>query len=394
MDSLFYLALRYILFHRLKSSILVLCVSLSIFLPLVGKTVLDNVEVELRSRARSTPYVVGAKGSRFDLTLHALYLDVAPPETIDYAVYRMMREAKPGNVIAIYRNHVIQDGLPLVGIGLEYFEFRQLELDSGKWFGRIGHCVIGSEVAKRLQIGVGDKVLSKPGNDVNLAGATPVKMEVTGILKPAGSSDDGAVFTDLKTAWVIDGLGHGHQDIEKEHDPNLFLERKENAATVNQGVVPYIEITDENVSTIHFHGDTNTFPLTAVLLDPRDEKSATLLKSRIENDPASGLQMVRPETVIGQLLSRILKVKTLFDVGSVTLLATTLLFLVLNTVLSIRLRKREMTTLYKIGCGRLAIFGLFLSEYLIIFLVSLLLASAMTWVSVDWLQAVVLRAIR
>ena len=50
----------------------------------------------------------------------------------------------------------------------------------------------------------------------DLAGDYPLKMKVVGILAASNSADDGAVFVDLKTQWVIEGFGHGHQDLESE----------------------------------------------------------------------------------------------------------------------------------------------------------------------------------
>ena len=47
----------------------------------------------------------------------------------------------------------------------------------------------------------------------DLSAEYPLKMRVTGILAPTGTPDDLAVFTDVKTAWVIDGIGHGHDDL-------------------------------------------------------------------------------------------------------------------------------------------------------------------------------------
>lgn len=394
MDSILYLAYRYVVYHRFKSIILVLCVTFAIFLPISGKAVLDNLQAELRSRAQQTPYVIGAKGSQFDLALHALYLDVDPPATFGYNHFRMVRENRPGTLVPLYRTHTVQGDKPVVGTDLYYFEYRQLELAEGHLFQRIGHCVIGADVASQLEVGLGDALISKPQNDVNLAGATPVKMEIVGILQPTGTADDNAVFTDIKTTWVIDGLGHGHEDVETVHDPNLFLDRDERSATVNQGVLPYIEITDENVHTFHFHGDPDDFPLTAILLFPKSEKAATMLQGAIDNAPEAPLQMITPDDVIDQLVDRILKVKSLFDLATLTIVLITALFLVLNTALSIRLRQREMLTMYKIGCSRFVIFGLYFWEYLIILLTSLALALAMAFAVNAILQDWVVRIIR
>lgn len=394
MDSILYLAFRYVIYNRIKSVILVLCVTFSIFLPITGKAVLDKLESELRSRAETTPFVIGARGSQFDLALHSLYFDVESPSVVGYSAYRFARKQKPGLLIPIYRSHVVREGKPVVGTDLSYFDLRGLQFSEGDVFGRIGHCVVGAQVARELGLSVGDKLISKPENDVNLAGATPVRMEIVGVLKPSGTADDNAVFTDIKTTWVIDGLGHGHQDLKSEDDPNLFLDKDKHMATANKGVLPYIEITDENVDTVHFHGDPDEFPLTAIILVPRDDKSATMLQGEIDNQKEILLQMIEPRIIIDQLVTRILKIKSLFDLATVTIILVTVLFLSLNIALSVRLRQREMVTMYKIGCGRFTIIGLYFWEYLIIFLTSILIALGLSFAVVSLLKEWVIQVIR
>ena len=61
-----------------------------------------------------------------------------------------------------------------------------------------------------LGLGPGDSLVSSPENFFDLAGVYPLKMEIVGVLETSDSPDDLAVFTDLKTNWIIMGLGHGH----------------------------------------------------------------------------------------------------------------------------------------------------------------------------------------
>ena len=56
-------------------------------------------------------------------------------------------------------------------------------------------------------------MLSSPAGAFDVAGTFPLKMKVVGVLAPTGTADDEAVFVDLKTAWVIAGLAHGHTDV-------------------------------------------------------------------------------------------------------------------------------------------------------------------------------------
>ena len=393
MDSLIYLALKYVCHYWVKSVILVLCITLAIFLPIAGTAVLDQVQTELQSRADSTPKVIGAKGSRFDLTLHALYFDVVPPETFRYEVDKTVRDFGYGRVLPIYRTyHVGEDKTPIVGVKLSYFDFRDLQIAAGDLFGRIGHCVLGSNVAARLNKSVGDDFVSQPQRAEDITSAGNVKFQVVGILKSSGTSDDDVAFVDIKSSWIIDGFGHGHEDVETVHDRDKLLSRDDNSAIVNESVAKFIEITDENVGSFHFHALLSKLPISALIVDPIDEKSATFLTDKINE--IDELQIVEPSVEIEKLIDKIFRVKTLFNIASAAIFIVTGLFLILNTLLSIRLRSREMITMYKIGCGQFTIVGLFVWEYLIVILLSVLLALMFSYATVAYVQQMILQMIR
>ena len=77
----------------------------------------------------------------------------------------------------------------------------------------LGEAVLGAAAARGLGVVAGDSIISSPENVFDLAGVYPLKMKVVGILEPTFTADDSAVFVDIKTAWIIGGLGHGHQDL-------------------------------------------------------------------------------------------------------------------------------------------------------------------------------------
>jgi putative ABC transport system permease protein len=79
----------------------------------------------------------------------------------------------------------------------------------------MGECVLGCRAAEDAAVGPGGHVLSSPESVFDLAGVYPLRMKVVGVLKPAGTPDDLAVFVDVKTTWVIVGLAHGHQDLSR-----------------------------------------------------------------------------------------------------------------------------------------------------------------------------------
>ena len=82
MSGVMFLARRYLAFHRVQTLIVVGCITATIYLPVVMHLLLADFQKQLTSRGESTPLVIGAAGSRFDLALHALYFETQPPRSI------------------------------------------------------------------------------------------------------------------------------------------------------------------------------------------------------------------------------------------------------------------------------------------------------------------------
>ena len=77
MSRVFSLAWRYVLHHRFKSLLMILCIVLTLLMPIALSILLSSFNRQIVARADATPLVVGAKGSRVDLTMHALYFPVS-----------------------------------------------------------------------------------------------------------------------------------------------------------------------------------------------------------------------------------------------------------------------------------------------------------------------------
>jgi putative ABC transport system permease protein len=184
------------------------------------------------------------------------------------------------------------------------------------------------------------------------------------------------VFVDLKTAWVIQGMGHGHQDMTKTKDTTLILKRTETNVAASAKLFHFTEITEDNLDSFHFHGNLSSYPITAVLAVPHDSKSGTILRGRYLSEEEV-YQIVKPEEVIEGLLQNIFRIKNVLDaVISVVALAT-ILALILVFALSLRLRQREIQTIFKLGCSRMTIARLIAAEIFIIVLISSAFCGAM-----------------
>ena len=245
-------------------------------------------------------------------------------------------------------------GYPIVGTTIEYFNFRGLHIAQGRLFTVLGECVVGATVAERLGLQPGDTVISSPENLFDLAGVYPLQMHVAGVLARAHTPDDLAVFADLKTTWVIEGLGHGYADLKHTTDASVILNRTPTTITANAKLPHYTEITPANLDAFHFHSELSSYPITAVIAVLPDTKTATLLRGRYLSQTEQQ-QIVKPDEVIEGLLQNIFRIKQVLDAVIVVVGLATALAIVLVFALSLRLRQKEIDTIFKLGCRRMTI---------------------------------------
>lgn len=370
MDSL-YVAWRYLRYHWGRSLTLVVCVTLIAVLPLALELLLAESERQLLARAEGTPLVVGAKGSSLDLAMNSLYFGDSVPEPISMAAVDAIADTGLALPIPIHVRFKAR-GHPIVGTNLDYFAFRGLRVQAGRNLALLGECVLGARAAQALGLNPGDTLLSSPETLFDLAGVYPLKMQVVGVLAPTRSPDDLAVFVDLKTAWVIQGLVHGHQDLAAVRDPSLVMDRADGNLTATAKLVQYTEITPENIDSFHLHGSPEDYPITAVIALPDDAKAAALLRGRYvaAGDRGEAQQILVPAEVIAGLLANIFRIKGVLDAVILVVGTATLLALILVLALSLRLRASEIETIFKLGCSRATIARLLGAE------IALILAAA------------------
>jgi putative ABC transport system permease protein len=389
-DSL-YLAWRYLRHHRAKTLLLVLSLSVFLGLPLVMRAMSAVIQQSLMARAESTPLLLGKKGSSLDLVVEALYFQAKGIEALTAADADEVDDTGLAQAIPM-RTGLLAQQFPVVGTSLDYFGFRGLQTADGRTLATLGECVIGADVAATLDLKPGDAILTSPSSLFDLAGVYPLRLQVVGTLRPSYGPDDRAVFVDVKTAWVAEGLGHGHQDLATASG-DVLLKRKDGTATANAKLVQYNEITDENADSFHFHGDPASYPLSSVIVVPNDDKAGVLLRGRFVNDPAR--QLLRPAQVVEGLNAQIFRFERVLQIIVWTVGLATALMFVLVMVLSWRLRADELRTMTRLGCSRWKAVQIMGAEVFLMVGTSVALAAFLGFVMAHygetWLQNLVLR---
>lgn len=372
MKGLLYLTWRYLRYRPLRTLLLIVTVALMIYLPLAVRVVVAESGRLLTARAETTPLLVGPQGSATDLALSSLYFVPQALPPIEFAAYREVQSLREGLVVPLHVRFR-SEAAPIVGTSLSYFEKRSLSPAQGQLFTRLGDCVVGANVAAARKLAPGGSVISSPENVFDLAGGYPLKMRVSGILARSHTPDDDAIFVDLKTAWVIEGLAHGHQDLTKPEAGDAILQRDGGEIRANASLREYHEVTEENLASFHFHGDQEGYPLTSLIVFPNSPKARALILARFDT-PGAQQQVVIPTMALTRLKETLFATEGLVFYGFLALTLTSAVLVMLVFSLSLRLRESEMETYRKIGLNVRGLSLLKIADLLIIISIGAIIA--------------------
>jgi putative ABC transport system permease protein len=335
-QAIFHYLFSALSYYRKRYILLIFAMVLVLSLFATIHQVMHFYEQQLDDRAKQTPLVLGKIGSRYDLVLNSLYYQGEAIPTIPQMVLDEVMAENLGVAVPIYIKWTVYQS-PLIASNLDYFEQRKMSLQAGAWPSLNGEVVVGEAFAQKHHLKVGDWVYSDQKNLYELAAAYPLKMKITGILNPHHPKqvDDFAVFCDLKTAWIIQGLAHGHQKVEGSADASILT---------------YQEINNANIDDFHFHGEWEQLPISALLIFSESEKDQTLLKAKYQIN--TSYQIQSPQKVIWELLTMVFQFKKLLDVILSILGMMILLLVIIVLRMSFQQRQKERQTLIELGMNR------------------------------------------
>ncbi len=234
----------------------ILLLTLSILLATFVLQISKQLNHHLEKNSKPFDMVIGAKGSPLQLVLSAiLHIDnptgnISLDEALRISKNPMIKEAIPVSYGDNYR------GYRILGTSDEYVRKYGATLKEGELNTKNFETVFGAEVAKNLNLSIGDSFVSSHGliqNEIEAHDEKPFVM--TGILAPTGTVVDHLIITNLESIWEV----HEHKDERLEHHEEhkeitalllnfrnpigaLQLSRSINKDTSLQGALPKFEI--------------------------------------------------------------------------------------------------------------------------------------------------------
>jgi putative ABC transport system permease protein len=306
------------------------------------------LEKDLIKQGASVPVLLHSRGSELEATLRYIFYQGYTRSTLNYGQYAEMKNKMNGEVIPIY-DPVSAQGFQVVGTIVDFFDIKKLKVGEGKMMKRLGDCVVGVEVARRLKLKVNDGLITDSSQVFAVAGQYPLKMRVTGILEKSQGPEDRLVFCSLSTCWLIDGIAHGHQKTSEIEEGQKRIVAG-GGVQLYGGVKMFQEVTEENQNSFHFHGEENSFPISAMLIWPQDSKEEALCGSVI-NQHGSLQQWTRPIDEVKKLLMVFEKYKKIFLIIFIVLSLAVLMMVCLFLKVYLKQQGQFYIDLYRMGLG-------------------------------------------
>ena len=317
--------------------------------------------------------VMGAQGSPLQLILSSVYHVDAPTGNISYDSAKVWMQhpfVEKAIPLAFGDNY---RGFKILGTTADYLEKYETNITEGKIFEKNFEVVVGSEIAQKLNLKIGDEFFGSHGDAAEGHVHEEFAYKVVGIAAPTGKVVDNLILCTIPSVWQMHG-DHNHES-----------EESENPAHGEEG---HVHVEGDDHDHDHHHDMTLDEPgmeITAVLLKFRNKMGIVTWPRIIAQN--TKMQVASPALEVNRLFS-------LFGIGiqalqylayGIMLISGISIFIALYNTL--KERKNEFALLRVNGAKRMQLMQLVLIESLLLCIVGFIFGTVLGRVSILWISA-------
>lgn len=342
---------------RLSTALSIMLLAIGVgmvsFIMVAGGQMQDRFNRDIRG----IDMVVGAKGSPLQLILSAVYQMDNPTGNIPLSEVKKLQ-----------RNPLILHSIPLafgdnyqgnriVGTEELYIEHYGGIFSQGKIWQKDFEAVVGSTVAERTGLKIGDHFHGSHGLVEEGHVHDETAYHVTGILKPTGTVIDRLILTNISSVWSIHD-DHAHHD----HDDDEHAEEEEHThgPDCDHGHEEQSHDHQGHDHVDHAHDEDEDREITALLVKFKSPMGMMQLPRHVNAN--TSMQAALPAIEINRLYQ-------LLGVGFTTLQIIGLLIMVIAAISvfisllnSLKDRKYELALMRSLGASPAKLFGMVVLE--------------------------------
>jgi putative ABC transport system permease protein len=369
--SFWKIAWRNIEQRALASSLTGLSMALGVAL-MILVIVIHGVTVEqFENDAQGYHLIVGgSKGGDMQLVMTTVFHLGRPLYPIPWSYYKKFTEGEfaPYTEVAVPyclgdSFHSGEDQFRVVATTPELFEKiaygansdgteKRYEFQAGENFKaeNFFDAVIGSKVARRTGLGVGDTF--EPTHGISAAGDKHTEFKIVGVLAPTGTANDRALFANLEGFFLLEGHAMP-ADEATEHAPATPVEH-DHAHEPGAELQPLPEDQREVTSIL-------------VLCKEGFGTEAMVLDKKINKGRDRTAQAVAPASVVSRLLETFVgPVRVVLMVLTVLIVVVAGIGILVSIYNSMSERRHDIAVMRALGASRTAVMGIILIESILL----------------------------
>ena len=211
---IFKLAWRNIIFKPLNTLLSVVLLTASVAIITLLILLQNQFEDKFNSNIEGVDLVLGAKGSPLQLILSSVYQVDAPTGNISFDSAKVWMEhpyVEKAIPLAFGDNY---KGFKILGTTTDYLEKYKLTLNKGKLFKHNFDVVVGSQVAEKLNLKLGDAFFGAHGHAEQGEVHDSYAYKVVGIANESGKVADNLILCNIPSVWQM----HAGHDHDHDHD--------------------------------------------------------------------------------------------------------------------------------------------------------------------------------
>ena len=211
---MFKFAIKNMAIKRVKIILIVISIVISASVALLAYNISEQVDEGFKSTAAYYDMIIGPAGSSTQLAMNTMFFTDKPLGTISYEYVEKLQSDMRVNAAVPFTMGDSYNGAKIVGTVPLFIEGK--ELAEGELFDAKFECVLGSAVAKKYGLSLGDELITSHGLSEGGHAHEANPLRVVGILEQTNTSYDNVIFTAVETVWATHD--HGHE----EHEDTLI----------------------------------------------------------------------------------------------------------------------------------------------------------------------------
>lgn len=353
--NLFQIVLKNIKQRKLSAVLTIISTLLGVALVIAILVIKQESEDAFNQTATGYELIVGPKGSPLQVTLNTIYHIGLPVNNMPYKTYELISKDKrvklaiPYVMGDNYKNFRIIGTSEKIFTEFEYQKGKRYSFQTGRQFKNENEAVIGSDVAEKTGMKIGDTFIGSHGVEAYEYAEEhdEHKFIVMGILNKTFTPNDKVIFIPMESVWDLHYHGqeniadtiHSHHDHahdnEHEHEHTIPEERK---------------------------------TVTSILVSLKSPVYFDLLRRQINDDKFEGInaQAIIPVLEIMQLFEIIGNINSVLLIVAYLVIFVAVISILVSIYNTINERKRDIAIMRALGASRGIIFGIIILEGLFI----------------------------